>query len=81
MRANFICLCGLLVLVTPMTNGCGDGSENPVVPPVVPQVDTITIDPQPDSVNAPWQITGPSAFSQSGTGDLTLANMAAGRYT
>jgi formylglycine-generating enzyme required for sulfatase activity len=46
-----------------------------------PLLVSIVINPEPNSINAPWQITGPNAFSQSGTGDTTLANMAVGSYT
>jgi formylglycine-generating enzyme required for sulfatase activity len=49
--------------------------------PGVPQSGTITINPDPNSVPAPWQIEGPNGFSEAGTGDTTLANMAVGGYT
>jgi len=45
------------------------------------QAGTITIDPEPDSLDAPWQITGPGGFDQSGEGDLTLTGRTAGSYT
>jgi hypothetical protein len=67
---------GMLILVSAITIGCGD-DENPVIP----QVGAITVNPEPNSINAPWQITGPNAFIQSGTGDLTLAAMTVGSYT
>jgi formylglycine-generating enzyme required for sulfatase activity len=41
----------------------------------------IVIDPEPNAINAPWQLSGPSGFSQSGNGDLTLTDMTAGDYT
>lgn len=45
------------------------------------QLGTIVIDAEPDSIDAPWQMTGPNAFSQSGTGDAAFENMPAGSYT
>ena len=47
----------------------------------IQQTGTIIIDPNPNSLNAPWTITGPSGFSQSGNGDLTLTNRLPGSYT
>jgi formylglycine-generating enzyme required for sulfatase activity len=41
---------------------------------------TITINPEPDSVNAPWQIAGPDDFTRSGDGETTITDMAAGSY-
>jgi uncharacterized protein (TIGR02145 family) len=42
---------------------------------------TVVIDPSPDSINAPWSVTGPGSYSASGAGDDTLADLAAGDYT
>jgi hypothetical protein len=75
MRAKLACLFGLLILVSAITIGCGEDND-----PVAPQVGAITINPEPNSIVAPWQITGPNAFSQSGTGDATLGDMTAGSY-
>ena len=47
----------------------------------IQQPGTIIIDPNPNSLNAPWTITGPSGFSQTGNGDLTLTNRLPGSYT
>jgi hypothetical protein len=63
-------------MLAAVTIGCG---EDPG--PEVPPVDTITINPEPNRANASWQIDGPGGFSQSGTGDLSLAGMAVGDYT
>jgi len=76
-RTTSKCLCGLLILVTATTIGCGD--DDPV--PEAPQIGTITINPEPNSINAPWQITGPVSFSQSATGDSTLTELTSGSYT
>ena len=42
---------------------------------------TVVVNPDPDSINAPWTLTGPYSYSQSGTGDQTLNNLPAGDYT
>ncbi len=42
---------------------------------------SIIIDPGPDSLNAPWTLTGPAGYSLSGTGDQTINKLAAGDYT
>jgi uncharacterized protein (TIGR02145 family) len=42
---------------------------------------TIVIDPTPDSINAPWSITGPDGYTSSGNGDDTLTNLEIGDYT
>jgi hypothetical protein len=47
----------------------------------VVEAGTITIDPEPNSISAPWQVTGPNGFSESGAGDLTFADLTAGDYT
>lgn len=38
-------------------------------------------DPEPDSINAPWTLTGIGGFSRSGTGNQTLHNMTPDNYT
>jgi hypothetical protein len=76
MRKKFTGLFGLVLLVSVITIGCGDDNN-----PGTPQIGTITIDPEPNDINAPWQITGPGGFSQSGTGDVTLEDAAAGEYS
>lgn len=45
------------------------------------QAGSITIDPEPDSIDAPWQLAGPGGFSRSGTGNTTLTDLAVGDYT
>jgi formylglycine-generating enzyme required for sulfatase activity len=49
--------------------------------PGAPQLGTITIDPEPNNINAPWYIVGPDGYSKSGTGDSWLTNMSPGDYT
>jgi formylglycine-generating enzyme required for sulfatase activity len=41
----------------------------------------ITINPEPDSVNAPWQITGPGGFFRASRGDAVLTRLPIGNYT
>lgn len=42
---------------------------------------TITIDPNPDSINAPWTLTGPNSFSRSLRGDTVNGYLDPGEYT
>ncbi|HOX25420.1 MAG TPA: formylglycine-generating enzyme family protein [Candidatus Krumholzibacteria bacterium] len=42
---------------------------------------TITIDPEPDSIDAPWQLAGPAGFDLAGRGNATLPDRDAGDYT
>jgi sulfatase modifying factor 1 len=77
MRPTLMCLCGLLIFVGATMSGCGE--EDPGPEPT--QVGTITINQEPDGVNASWQLLGPGEFSQSGTGDLSLADLTTGDYT
>ena len=46
-------------------------------------VGTIIIEAQPDAVNttAPWSLTGPDGYSNTGAGDRTLNNLPLGNYT
>lgn len=41
----------------------------------------IELDPNPDSLDAPWSITGPDGFSNSGNGDANLTQLIPGDYT
>jgi formylglycine-generating enzyme required for sulfatase activity len=50
-----------------------------VLPP--PGTGTIEIDPEPNSLNAPWSITGPDEYQASGTGDQILSELSTGEYT
>jgi formylglycine-generating enzyme required for sulfatase activity len=65
---------GLLVLALMFVIGCGDD-------PVAPQYGAITIDPEPDSINAPWQLTGPEGFVRSGVGNASLSSLVSGGYS
>ena len=39
------------------------------------------MDGSPDSINSPWQLTGPDGYRRDGTGDETLTGRAPGEYT
>lgn len=57
-----------------IASGCGDD-------PAAPAVGSFTINPEPNSISAPWQLLGPGGYAQSGAGDMTIVNMTAGTYT
>lgn len=42
---------------------------------------TIVVNAEPDSLNAPWGLSGPGGYSDSGSGDETLTGRAVGQYT
>ncbi len=44
------------------------------------EMGVVVVDPSPDSVDAPWSLTGPGEFTESGTGDRTMAGVVAGVY-
>ena len=46
-------------------------------------VATVVVNPDPDSINAPWTLTGPGGYSRSGTGGRTINidNPVSGDYT
>jgi len=46
-----------------------------------PTTGTIVIDPEPDALNAPWSLSGPGGYNNSGNGDLTLNDLDIGDYT
>ena len=46
-----------------------------------PSSGTITIDPSPDSLTAPWIMTGPESFSVSFNGDAVVGYLTPGDYT
>jgi hypothetical protein len=49
--------------------------------PAADPLGTIVIDPNPDSINAPWQVLLPGGEVVSGQGDSTLVDMPMGDYT
>jgi hypothetical protein len=60
-----------------MTFGFGGCTEDPVAP----RASSLTINPEPDSINAPWLLSGPEGFSQEGVGDTTFTTRVLGEYT
>ena len=42
---------------------------------------TVTIAPQPDGIDAPWQLAGPGGIDSTGSGRAELKEMPAGTYT
>ncbi len=46
----------------------------------VPQTGSLSLNPEPNSINAPWTLTGPSG-TMSGNGDRTYDTLAVGTYT
>lgn len=67
---------GMIVVtaIAVLAGGCNDD-------PAAPSVGAFTINPEPNTLNAPWQVSGPAGYAQAGAGDMTLGNMAAGNYT
>jgi len=64
---------GFLILA-----GCSD--DDPVAADL-PSVGTIVVNPTPDTINAPWILSGPAKSDTTGTGDQTLTDMSTGDYT
>lgn len=69
----FLTIIGVLLI-----GGCV-GDDDPVTPDPN-RNSTIVISPVPESLEAPWTLTGPDDFSRSGTGAQTL-NVYPGDYT
>jgi len=57
----------------------GDCGDDPVTPET--RTGSVVIDADPDSIDAPWDLDGPTKLSYSGSGDSTLTDMALGDYT
>ena len=49
--------------------------------PVVETVGTIEIDPNPDSIHAPWRLESDTGLIHTGSGDSTLVDIPTGLYT
>jgi formylglycine-generating enzyme required for sulfatase activity len=46
-----------------------------------PALGTIVIHPEPNNIDAPWQLSGPDGSLTAGAGDLTLEDLVAGEYS
>jgi formylglycine-generating enzyme required for sulfatase activity len=73
----FIALLSLTVAA--VLGGCSEDTEDPTGP--TGGVGTVEIDAAPDSLDAPWTLTGPGDYSNDGTGDHTLIGLSVGDYT
>ncbi len=69
----------LLVLLLIAVAGCGE--DGGVVSTEGEKGGTIIIDPEPNTINAPWEISGPNGINASNTGDSTMADMELGEYS
>ena len=69
-----------LILLT-LVLGCGEDDPTNPEPQVEPQVGTIVIDPNPDTISAPWILTGPDKQEWSGEGYKSLEGLTPGEYT
>jgi len=74
MRASSAVACLLLIAITLGAAGCEDD-------PAAPLLGSLTIDAEPDDLDAPWQVSGPAGFAQGGNGDAVLGDLTAGDYT
>ena len=61
--------------------GLGCSSDDDPGTPDNTDTDVVVIDPDPDSLDAPWTLAGPSGYSDNGLGDRTLNGMTPGDYT
>jgi formylglycine-generating enzyme required for sulfatase activity len=68
----------LAVIALLLLASCSEESD-----PAAPAAEdgTVVIEPEPDVLDAPWDISGPESFSASGTGDSTMTGMTPGSYT
>lgn len=67
----------LVLLAVSLLSGC-EAKKTPLAP--IPSPLAIVIDPDPDSLDAPWALAGPDAYSLSGNGDHSLAELPPGEY-
>ena len=61
-------------------NGCSDDTTCPDTTPIS-TTGSIIVDPAPDSLNCPWQLSGPSSYIYNGSGDEDLLELMPGNYT
>ena len=69
------------VTFTNVTNGDGDTTRGVTLTVNPVSLGTITVNPDPDSVNAQWTLTGSGGYNYSGNGDESVSNLDPGDYT
>ena len=62
------------------TKALTNGGTTTFIGTYVQQTGTVVINPSPNSITAPWTLTGPNGFSRTSAGDQTLSNLAVGSY-
>jgi hypothetical protein len=67
-------LCALIAAL-----GCSD--DDPPTRPAPPTPGTITIQHLPDTIDAPWSLTGPGEYEHDSSGYAELEDMVPGEYT
>jgi sulfatase modifying factor 1 len=67
-----------VVMAAGFFSGCSD-DNGPTDP--TKATGTVTIAPQPDGIDAPWQLAGPGGIDSTGSGRTELKEMPAGTYT
>lgn len=68
----------LIVLLAGVLVGCSDDDEGPAIPGL--DKGTIIIQPSPDPIEAPWELTGPGGGLSTGAGYAVLVDQAVGEY-
>jgi hypothetical protein len=63
-----------------VTNGCGTVTSSSAFLTVYPWP-TVTINPNPDQLNAAWTLDGPNGYTYDSNGDETVAGLEFGSYT
>jgi hypothetical protein len=63
-----------------VTNDCGSVTSSSAILRVYPWP-TVTINPNPDRLNAGWTLDGPNGYKYSSNGDETIAELEFGSYT
>ena len=66
-----------VVMAAVFLAGCSD-DNGPTKP--TKTTGTLEIEPVPHGIDAPWEISGPGGFSQTGRGDTIFTDMTAGDY-
>jgi hypothetical protein len=64
-----------------VTNGCGSQVTSSTALLTVFPWPTVTINPNPDQLNAAWTLDGPNGYTYSSNGDETIAELEFGSYT